>query len=809
MKAFSISKLLVYAQLLSTAAQARIVAAHSVRRTEPRLLRTVQNITFTPSLAEDAAPSQLSVSFTLPLPGSSNSTQRVRLALRRDEDLYAQPVTVHRIRADGSVRSSETTPAGDDHVAYHGTASADGKEQDGRGRDWARVSLHMTDDGVPLLEGAYFVDGFEYHIQTDSTYRRTRDDHRDAPLAAADRPYSIVWRYLDDDVEALARRDDDAEPTCGLDGLEYSSMEEGMLQRRQRGGGGDTTASLLQSLGSTSGCPSTRAIALLGIATDCSYTAQFSSERDIRRNILTQVSTASRVYESAFNVQLRVRNITISDAECPVSGGMSWNRACGSSLSISDRLNEFSRWKAGFDDRAAAWTLMTTCNSGSTVGIAWIRSVCQPGTLLRGQVRSTPGTNVVVRTAAEWQVLAHELGHNFGAVHDCVAGCESGGGSGESLCCPLSSSSCDARGQYMMNPSVSSRVTEFSPCSVGQVCAAWGRGNINTACMRGNEDVPTVSESVCGNGVVDAGEDCDCGGPEGCGDNACCNATTCRFTQDAVCDPSTQRCCTAQCRLAGAGQVCRESVGLCDPQETCGGDSADCPRDEQLPDGQACGDEAGLTCATGMCTSRATQCSALLTSNNSTETVRTGSGDNVTAQACSETGCQLNCMQVSGGGDGGLASPDGAGTCQASPKFFRDGTPCGSGSRRCYSGTCGGRSTNNNTGGGGDDAASWIQRNRTLFIVICVVGGVAVLGAAAMIVCCCRQRRNRRKAVGAQQTRMATAMRQSVGGGGVGGVGDGASQQTWQHRAPPPPPMSPIQTPTPVTRTGSNLHRYA
>ncbi|EGX93843.1 ADAM 8 precursor [Cordyceps militaris CM01] len=771
MKTFSIRKVLVYAQLLSTA-----VLAHSVRRTEPKLLHTVQDVTFTPTLSQDAAPSQLAVSFT-----PSGSTRRVTLSLHRDEDIYTQPVTVHRIRADGSVRSSETTPAGD-HLVYRGTASTHGhagREEE----EWARVSVHVS-HGLPLLEGAYFVDGFEYHIQTDATYRRTRSEHDAAP-AVAHRPYNVVWRYVDDHIGSLVQQRAAEQPTCGLDSLEGNNS----LERRQRGGSGDTTDSLVQTIGSTSGCPSTRAIALLGIATDCSYTAQFSSDQEIRRNILTQVSTASRVYESAFNVQLRVRNITISDAACPSgSSGLSWNRACAASLSIGDRLNEFSRWKAGFDDRAAAWTLLTACPSGSTVGIAWIRSVCQPGVLVRGAVRSTPSTNVVARTAAEWQVLAHELGHNFGAVHDCTSACAGGA---EGLCCPLSSSSnCDARGQYMMNPSVSSRVTEFSPCSIGQVCAAWGGGNINTACLSGNDDVPTVSESVCGNGVVDAGEDCDCGGPEGCGDNACCNPTTCRFTAGAVCDPSRQRCCTAQCGLAASGQVCRESIGLCDPEETCGGSTADCPRDEQLPDGQACGDGGqGLTCATGMCTSRALQCSKLLTSNNSTSTVSAGGG-NVTAEACSATGCELNCLQTLVDG----------GTCQASAKFFRDGTPCGDGARRCSSGTCVGQAADGSNGGG--DAAAWIRNNRTLFIVLCVVGGVAVLAVLAWMLCCCCRSSSRGRAVGAQQTRMATAMRQSGAGGGVV-----PQQQVW----PQPPPMrhTQMQTPVPVTRTGSNLHRYA
>ncbi len=111
------------------------------------------------------------------------------------------------------------------------------------------------------------------------------------------------------------------------------------------------------------------------------------------------------------------------------------------------------------------------------------------------------------------------------------------------------------------------------------------RNAIRTECLSGNEDVPTISDQLCGNGVVDEGEDCDCGGEERCGDNPCCDPNTCRFTSGSTCDPSTQRCCTDQCQPASSGLVCRESVGLCDPEEMCDGSSAECPENEELPDG--------------------------------------------------------------------------------------------------------------------------------------------------------------------------------------------------------------------------------
>jgi hypothetical protein len=45
---------------------------------------------------------------------------------------------------------------------------------------------------------------------------------------------------------------------------------------------------------------------------------------------------------------------------------------------------------------------------------------------------------------------------------------------------------------------------------------------------------------VCGNGFVEAGEQCDCGMKGHC-DNPCCNASTCMLYANASC--ATGECC--------------------------------------------------------------------------------------------------------------------------------------------------------------------------------------------------------------------------------------------------------------------------
>ena len=97
-------------------------------------------------------------------------------------------------------------------------------------------------------------------------------------------------------------------------------------------------------------------------------------------------------------------------------------------------------------------------------------------------------------------------------------------------------------------------------------------------CLTDNKQVTTISGQQCGNGIVEPGEECDCGGTEGCGDNSCCDATTCKFAGNAVCDDSNEDCCR-NCQLATNGTVCRaSSTGRLRPTgDLQSGTSATCP----------------------------------------------------------------------------------------------------------------------------------------------------------------------------------------------------------------------------------------
>ncbi|KAG0178510.1 hypothetical protein DFQ29_003385 [Apophysomyces sp. BC1021] len=408
---------------------------------------------------------------------------------------------------------------------------------------WARVVLRQDLNHIdsPVFEGAFQTRDDLYHIKATYNYKLSKRTD-DATLTNEENAHMVVYRDSDTTlVDTLDRRSEtNAAPTCGFDRLSSNKgpspvFDIGHPATREMGlyaprNSFDTSIFGTKSLTKrqTSGCPATKKTA------DCTYTRYYETPEKARIQIITDWNLASAVYERSFNVVLGLINITIMDEACPSTPAtnLAWNQGCSDSYPIGDRLSDFSRWRATVsEDGASLWHLMTSCATGVEVGIAWLKQLCVTEATAQtqnGVTQYVSGTGVSSIIRDEWKVVAHEIGHGFGAIHDCTSqNCPCSGSSCQ--CCPLSATQCDAGGTYIMNPTSNVSSQDFSPCSISTVCGLYP--SLGT-CLEdpGSRTVKTLS--MCGNGIKEDGEDCDTGGV----DTACCNPTTCRFKANAVCE---------------------------------------------------------------------------------------------------------------------------------------------------------------------------------------------------------------------------------------------------------------------------------
>lgn len=717
---------------IATAALATLVTASSTVRNPLNHIHIAKNPSILTPSHRVTAVSNFDVAFDV-------SGTRVRLSLEPNHDLFVEGAKMKILGADGKIVREEHIDRAAHRVFKGTTWLKRGNRWDNVG--WARI--YISRDGLdPLFEGAFTIDYDHHHVQLASTYMKTRYE-ADPTIHVGHNEFMVVSRDSDisSSQEQTELRKREGKAGCGSDSLNfnndlehpiYQSMkprDDGFFARARRqldtspGGGNGAGVNLVGSIGSTEGCPNTRKVALVGVATDCTYTEELNGTDSTRDNVIRQMNTASNLFESTFNISLGLADLIVTERSCPTSVQQAtpWNQACSANVNIQERLNLFSQWRGQQDDKNSHWTLLTTCGTGSAVGLAWLGQACTEGSTDNGSGSSgetVAGANVVVRTPTEWQVIAHETGHTFGAVHDCTAdACRDSNTVNSQQCCPLSSSTCDAGQEFIMNPSTSKNIERFSPCSIGNICSALGRNSVKSECLSNNRGVTTISGERCGNGIVEGDEDCDCGGPEGCGDNKCCNPQTCKFQDNAACDDSNDDCCR-ECQLASANTVCRPSTGSCDPEEKCTGNSAYCPKDEIEENGKSCGN--GLQCASGQCTSRDQQCRTIMGSITQTNDT----------YACDNRNCMLSC-----------ASPEfGANECYGINQNFLDGTPCNGGGK-CGNGVC------SSGGSVTDEVKNWFQTPSNRNIIIGVGAGIGGLLVLCIFGCCWRsfKRRNRQK----------------------------------------------------------------
>lgn len=453
---------------------------------------------------------------------------------------------------------------------------------------------------------------------------------------------------------------------CGHDHLHFNKSPSGahsffakLLENKVKSGDaiGDNKQRLVAR---DSGCPLSEKVIYIGIVADCSYLEAFKLDAaQAQANIINDFNIVSSIYEEAFNVNIGILSIDLMMECSSPQSKAAFNRPCSEKMPMDQKLNLFTAWRAGQSADAGIYHLVSGCSDAEIVGIAWLNQVCQVKPYVDSNGDTVAGTSVSVFIKNQFAVMAHEIGHNFGAVHDCdAATCQNCSGD-DCQCCPCDN--CDCKGRYVMNPeSGGLNVKEFSPCALKDVCQ---KIPVLAPCLKEPGTFKTITKGMCGDGIRDEGEECDCGGPEKCRGNPCCTED-CKLKRGAVCSDNNDRCCK-NCQIIplSANHICIPSKGICQKPSICDGISRDCPKVKYALDGTVCDTEDGK-CASGLCTSRSKQCAAVGTRLGLTEDCPYEFGS-----------CSIVCKSSTGSG------------CVMLDATFINGTPCGY-NGKCYSGVC-------------------------------------------------------------------------------------------------------------------------
>ncbi|XP_063777584.1 disintegrin and metalloproteinase domain-containing protein 22 isoform X2 [Pseudophryne corroboree] len=246
-------------------------------------------------------------------------------------------------------------------------------------------------------------------------------------------------------------------------------------------------------------------------------------------------------------------------------------------------LKEFMKYRRDFiKDKSDVVHLFSGSQfESSRSGAAYIGGVCS--------LQKGGGVNEFGRSDVLAVTLAQSLAHNLGIFSDKKKVMR-----GECTCeDKWSGCIMEDIGYYL--PS------KFSTCDIEEYHKFLNSGG--GACLF-NMPSKLLDPPECGNGFVEAGEECDCGTIAECAAEGgdCCKK--CMLTEGSQCSDGL---CCSECKFNPKEMLCREAVNDCDIPEMCTGNSSQCPPNIHKLDGYQCEDKQGL-CSGGRCKTRDRQC---------------------------------------------------------------------------------------------------------------------------------------------------------------------------------------------------------
>lgn len=198
------------------------------------------------------------------------------------------------------------------------------------------------------------------------------------------------------------------------------------------------------------------------------------------------------------------------------------------------------------------------------------------------------------------ETIAHETGHSLGFSDEqyrtdwncqgaqnyqqCLGGCRTD----------------DCIMRSCNNPKRIKTSNKWSQCTISTADWRWKKGRYYCLGNRPfHREKATEVISICGNGVIEYGEKCDCSMDDLSCQNYCCHMSNCTLRQGKQC--SSGKCCK-NCQIQPKGEKCREKLDeTCDLEDTCDGSSEFC-EDIYVANKTSCGKGDNEWCRMGRCT---------------------------------------------------------------------------------------------------------------------------------------------------------------------------------------------------------------
>ena len=254
---------------------------------------------------------------------------------------------------------------------------------------------------------------------------------------------------------------------------------------------------------------------------------------------------ANLVYRNQLNLVLTIGAVVLGNSNTILNGTSlghkkniappKWNDNEDCEMNINEQLTALKQWEP--PEHFGAWHVFEDCylaHGTSEQGLAHMGGMCSKD----GQ--NTAVTYFDFAGGETWRIFAQELGHNFGAHPSFEKGIGKTGGI-------MDYGDGKLNGVYQFN-------TEFRKA---EMCKT-----INTHVQNCPQGFQAL-EPVCGNGILDDGETCECRN----GENSCQYCDGCQLQPGKMCSPEglNMACCWPNGQLADTSVLCKkgEKQGTC------------------------------------------------------------------------------------------------------------------------------------------------------------------------------------------------------------------------------------------------------